>query len=148
MGLVTVWRTQVRSSGREPRLKRALVIGLVAMLVLVLSAGTAFASACTAAPCAAMRAQAAATAGSGCEAFTGAGTRCDGGWPAALGARCTMKPERHTSDQGAPASAPDLSVAAVSGAPMPVHAAGGPVLPATVPVDARGAPHLVSVIRI
>lgn len=128
-------------------MKRALVIGLVAMLVLVLSAGTAFASACTAAPCAAMRAQASAS-GQGCEAFTGPGTRCDGGSPAALGARCTMKPERHTSDQGAPAAAPDLSVAAVSGAPAQAPAAGGPVLPATVPVDARGAPHLVSVIRI
>lgn len=93
-----------------------------------------------------MRTMAAAMAEHGC-AVTPASTQCPTS-PDTLSARCTMRPERHASDQGAsPAAAPQFATAAIGVAePAPLTAVSA--VPAPLGADARGAPHLITVIRI
>jgi hypothetical protein len=118
------------------------------MLVLVLSAGTAFASSCTVAPCEAMKAMSAPMADHGCMTRV-AQDRCTTGHAATLSARCTMKPDVRTGDSStAPSTAPEISSAVVAGVLARTFVVGSSAVPAALAVDARGAPHLSAVIRI
>lgn len=94
-----------------------------------------------------MRTMAAAMAEHGC-AVTPASTQCPTS-PDTLSARCTMRPERHPSDQGTtPAAAPEFATAALGGVAALAPLTAVSAVPAPLGVDARGAPHLITVIRI
>jgi hypothetical protein len=123
-------------------LRRVFAIAIVAALVLVLSAGTAFA------PCEAMRAMASPMADLGCTPSVARAHR-DTGAPASMSARCDMRPEQRTGDTSSvPRSAPEISSAVVAGVLAPAVLSGSSAVPAPVAADARGAPHLSAVIRI
>jgi hypothetical protein len=129
-------------------LRRVFAIAIVAALVLVLSAGTAFASTCAVAPCEAMRAMASPMADLGCTPSVARAHR-DTGAPASMSARCDMRPEQRTGDTSSvPRSAPEISSAVVAGVLAPAVLSGSSAVPAPVAADARGAPHLSAVIRI
>jgi hypothetical protein len=115
--------------------RRVLLITVVAVLVLVLSAGTAFASACAVAPCDAMKAIAAPMAAAGCPS---SGVR----------AHCDMQPKQLTSDTSAPRTPPEVSSGVVADVLVPATVFGSSAVPALPAADARGAPHLTAVIRI
>lgn len=129
-------------------MRRVLSIAIVAALVLVLSAGTAFASTCAVAPCDAMRAMAPPMADHGC-APSVEQKHCEDGAPATMSARCNMKPALRTSEAASsPSTAPEITSAAVAGVLAPATILGSSAVPAPLAADARGAPHLSAVIRI
>ena len=129
-------------------MRRVLTIALVAALVLVLSAGTAFASACAVAPCDAMRATTAPMADHGCAPKL-VTKHCETRTPAAMRAVCNMQAGQRTGDSSSvPSTAPDISSAALTGMLAPAIVHGSSAVPAPLAADSRGAPHLSAVIRI
>ncbi|MDO8964573.1 MAG: hypothetical protein Q7W30_08810 [Coriobacteriia bacterium] len=130
-------------------MRRFVAIVIVTALVLALSAGTAFASACAVAPCAAMQAITTMTDHGCSPAAVQDSCASPMQSPASMQARCDMKPETRTGDaSSAPRTAPELTSAVVVDVLVPAALIGSSAAPAPVPVDARAAPHLSAVIRI
>lgn len=122
-------------------MKRFVSIVMIALVVLAMSAGTAFASVCIAPSCAGtMRCDLGATSlHMGMEMPPSTGIQ----------ARCNMGAQRTSSDIVAPQSHAERPEPAVA-APAPVLApiVGSPAAVAFVPAGARGAPHLSAVLRL
>lgn len=119
-------------------MRRFAAIVTIAVVVLALTAGPAFASVCAGAAC-----------GPAMVCATGATPACPMENGATMAhAACGHPMDRGSRDVASTQSAPDPGLAAAPHAGVVVQPAR-PLPAATFPmVDARGAPHLTSVIRI
>jgi hypothetical protein len=114
--------------------KRLLVISLLVVVVLAMTVGTAFASTCGGSCTNAM-------------ACKGALSRtCPMGAPAALGASCAHPDQQQVREASVPQPPAGASAVSVT-ADHAVPTSCGPA-PTLLAPDARGAPHLTSVLRI
>jgi hypothetical protein len=121
-------------------LKRFGVIIVVAVVVLAIGAGPAFASLCAGATCRPMMARAMTmSVSTSCETKTGVSMPT---------AACPLASGQAARDVVSNQAGPDLALAAVPLARLVVPPATVVGVGVTPLIDARGAPHLSSVIRI